>query len=68
MGAFEDVHQSRITGSLAMFDRMIFKGHLLRLYHPGGVQACHLPATWDQVEATFASGMGPPPLPVMGPP
>jgi hypothetical protein len=22
-----------------MFDRMIFKGHLLRLYHPGGVQA-----------------------------
>jgi len=39
MGAFEDVHQSHITGSLAMFDRMIFKGHFLRLYHPGGVQA-----------------------------
>jgi hypothetical protein len=39
MGAFEDVHRSRITGSLAMFDRMIFKGHFLRLYHPGGVQA-----------------------------
>jgi hypothetical protein len=39
MGAFEDVHRSHITGSLAMFDRMIFKGHFLRLYHPGGVQA-----------------------------
>jgi hypothetical protein len=29
---------------------------------------CHLPATWDHVAAGFASGMGPPPLPVMGPP
>jgi hypothetical protein len=29
---------------------------------------CHLPATWDQLAAGFASGMGPPPLPVMGPP
>jgi len=29
---------------------------------------CHLPATWDQVAVGFASGMGPPPLPVMGPP
>ena len=29
---------------------------------------CRLPATWDQVAASFASGMGPPPLPVMGPP
>ncbi len=26
MGAFEDLHRKRITGSLAMFDRMIFKG------------------------------------------
>jgi hypothetical protein len=26
MGTFEDLHRSRITGSLAMFDRMIFKG------------------------------------------
>ena len=25
--------------AVTMFDRMIFKGHLLRLYHPGGVQA-----------------------------
>ena len=32
MGAFEDVHRDRITASLAMFDRMIFKGHLSRLY------------------------------------
>jgi hypothetical protein len=32
VGAFEDVHRDRITGSLAMFDRMIFKGHLSRLY------------------------------------
>jgi hypothetical protein len=29
---------------------------------------CHLPATWDQVATGFASGMGPPRLPVMGPP
>jgi hypothetical protein len=39
MGAFEDVHQQRITGSLAMFDRMIFKGHLTSLYHPGAIRA-----------------------------
>ena len=32
MGAFDDVHRDRITGSLAMFDRMIFKGYLTRLY------------------------------------
>jgi peptidoglycan/LPS O-acetylase OafA/YrhL len=29
---------------------------------------CHLPATWDQLAAGFASDMGPPRLPVMGPP
>ena len=29
---------------------------------------CHLPATWDHLATSFASGMGPPPLPVMGPP
>jgi len=39
MGAFEDVHRSRILGSLAMFDRMIFKGHLTRLYNPGAMRA-----------------------------
>jgi hypothetical protein len=27
-----------------MFDRMIIKGHLMRLYHPGGVQAI----LWNQ--------------------
>ncbi len=37
--SFESVHGGRVVGSLAMFDRMIFRGHLLRLYHPGGVQA-----------------------------
>ncbi len=34
----------------------------------GGHDPCRLPATWDQLAAGFASGMGPPPLPVMGPP
>ena len=29
---------------------------------------CGLPATWDHFTAGSASGMGPPPLPVMGPP
>jgi len=29
---------------------------------------CRLPVTWDQVTAGFASEMGPPLLPVMGPP
>jgi hypothetical protein len=29
---------------------------------------CRLPVTWDQLDAGFASDMGPPPLPVMGPP
>ena len=28
VGAFEDVHHHRVTGSLAMFHRMIFKGRL----------------------------------------
>jgi photosystem II stability/assembly factor-like uncharacterized protein len=29
---------------------------------------CELPVTWDHLTAGSASGMGPPPLPVMGPP
>jgi hypothetical protein len=29
---------------------------------------CHLPVTWDHLRGGFASDMGPPPLPVMGPP
>ena len=44
MGAFEDVHRDRITGSLAMFDRMIFKGHLGALYKQDGAR-CFL---WSQ--------------------
>lgn len=45
MGAFEDLHRDRVTGSLAMFDRMIFKGHLSALYKQDGalflvVRAC----------------------------
>ena len=44
MGAFEDVHRDRITGSLAMFDRMIFKGHLSALYKQDGAR-CFL---WSQ--------------------
>ena len=44
MGAFESVHRDRITGSLAMFDRMIFKGHLSRLYKQDGAR-CFL---WSQ--------------------
>jgi hypothetical protein len=39
VGAFEDVHRDRITGSLAMFDRMIFKGHLSSLYKQDGARA-----------------------------
>jgi hypothetical protein len=31
MGVFEDVHRERITGSLAMDDRMIVEGCLDRL-------------------------------------
>lgn len=29
MGSFESVHSQRVVGSLPMFDRMIFRGHLL---------------------------------------
>jgi hypothetical protein len=35
MGAFEDIHRESVIGSLTMFDRLIFKGHLSRLYKPG---------------------------------
>lgn len=44
MGAFEDLHRDRVTGSLAMFDRMIFKGHLSALYKQDGAR-CFL---WSQ--------------------
>jgi hypothetical protein len=44
MGGFEVVHRDRITGSLAMFDRMIFKGRLTGLYKQNGAK-CFL---WTQ--------------------
>lgn len=44
MGVFEDLHRDRITGSLAMFDRMIFKGRLTGLYKENGAK-CFL---WTQ--------------------
>src|SRR5439155_25237324 len=44
MGAFEDLHRERVTGSLAMFDRMIFKGYLSGLYKQENVR-CFL---WSQ--------------------
>src|SRR5438093_10167009 len=39
MGDFEEVHRDRIVGSLAMFDRLIFKGHLTAFYRPRAVRA-----------------------------
>jgi hypothetical protein len=44
VGAFDDVHRDRISGSLAMFDRMIFKGYLTTLY-AGDNARCFL---WTQ--------------------
>jgi hypothetical protein len=44
VGTFEDLHADRVTGSLAMFDRMIFKGHLNALYKQDGAR-CFL---WTQ--------------------
>ena len=39
MSAFEDLHREHITGSLAMFDRMIFKGYFPGLYKHDGARA-----------------------------
>jgi hypothetical protein len=33
MASFESVHQGRVVGSLAMFDRMIFKGQCATRAH-----------------------------------
>ena len=44
MGAFEEVHASRVDGSLTMYDRIIFKGHLTCLYKQDGAR-CYL---WTQ--------------------
>jgi hypothetical protein len=41
---FEDIHAARVTGSLAMFDRVIFRGHLTKLYPPGAVRVF----LWEQ--------------------
>ena len=39
MTLFEDVHAGRVTGELAMYDRLIFKGHLTRLFNQDAVRA-----------------------------
>jgi len=44
MGVFEYLHRDRITGSLAMYDRMIFKARLTGLYKQNGAK-CFL---WTQ--------------------
>jgi hypothetical protein len=38
VGVFEELHADRVTGSLAMFDRMIFKGRLTGLYKKDGAR------------------------------
>jgi hypothetical protein len=38
MSVFEDIHSTKITGSLAMFDRIIFRGHLRRFFPTGAVR------------------------------
>lgn len=38
MSRFEDTHAARVAGSLAMFDRMIFRGHLTRFFPANAVQ------------------------------
>ncbi len=38
MSVFEDIHSTRITGSLAMFDRLIFRGHLTQFYKPNAAR------------------------------
>jgi len=37
MNDFESIHQAEITGTLSMFDRIIFKGHLTRLFPKGAL-------------------------------
>ncbi len=44
MGSFETVHAGQVTGTLVMFDRVIFKGHLSALYKQDGAR-CFL---WSQ--------------------
>jgi hypothetical protein len=44
MSIFEDIHRSAVVGSLAMFDRLIFRGHLQRLFFGDGVRVF----LWEQ--------------------
>jgi hypothetical protein len=37
MNDFESIHQAELTGTLSMFDRIIFKGHLTRLFPKGAL-------------------------------
>jgi hypothetical protein len=37
--SFEELHGDRVVGSLTMFDRLIFKGYLSRLFSPGALRA-----------------------------
>jgi hypothetical protein len=37
--SFEMLHRERVVGSLTMFDRLIFKGYLTRLFKPGALRA-----------------------------
>jgi hypothetical protein len=37
MNDFVSIHQAEITGTLSMFDRIIFKGHLTRLFPKGAL-------------------------------
>ena len=39
MSAFEATHRKAVVGTLAMFDRLIFRGHLNRFFAPGGIKA-----------------------------
>jgi hypothetical protein len=39
MSAFEDRHAKAVVGTLAMFDRVIFRGHLRQFYAAGGLRA-----------------------------
>lgn len=37
--AFESIYQDQVQGKLAFFDRMVFKGHLTRLFPKGAMKA-----------------------------
>ena len=37
MNDFLSIHRTDISGSLSMFDRIIFKGHLTRLFPKGAL-------------------------------